>query len=96
MHALAQPAPAYYVDFYRATSILGRGEDDIPEGKYASSRQWHDMAADLRELRSRRPHSRLTDIILDLCVGRAGHPRFYISPRRALEIYESTELKARG
>lgn len=87
LHALTQPAPSYYADFYRATSILGRpGRGDKIKHRYASSRQWKDMAADLARLRAARPRKRVNDIILDLLTGRAGHPRFYLTPRRAMQI----------
>lgn len=87
-HALKQAAPSYYADYYRATSILRHKPDHRRHKKklYASSRQWVDMAADLAKIRLKNPRKSPREIILDLCTGRAGSPRFYMTHRRALEI----------
>lgn len=88
-HALTQPAPSYYVDFYRATSRLKKIQHDgicAPKGSYASSRQWHDMSADLVELQEAFPTAKINDLILGLCSGKAGYPRFYLTRRRAMEL----------
>ena len=85
---LAKPAPSYYVDYYNATSILGpalRGEKQL-SARYRCSEQWADMLRDLLELRRRHPGRNFRELILDLCVGNAGHPRFYMTLRRAIAI----------
>ena len=88
-HALAQPAPSYYVDYYRAVKHLtGPKKPKKPTRVYASSVQWRDMATDLRRIRRQRPTADVREIILDMCSGRAGYPRFYITPRRAMEIVQ--------
>lgn len=86
-HALMQPAPEYFVNFYRAKSILKDSESSPDSSKKrASADQYADMAADLADLISKRPGVSRHRLILELCTGRAGNPRFYISRRRALEI----------
>lgn len=91
-HALAQPAPSYYVDYYRAIRRLTGSQKSKkpqkPARSYASSAQWRDMATDLRRIRRHRPTADVREIILDMCSGRAGFPRFYITPRRAMEIVQ--------
>lgn len=90
-HALAQPAPRYFVDFYRATHILKNFDMKGRRNSrsYAGSRQWEDMAHDLAALRAQHPRASVNRLILDLCTGRAGRPRFYMSARRALELFKS-------
>lgn len=86
-HALKQPAPSYYVSYYRATSILKQMlKTPGRRGRYASSRQWDDMAADLKRMMERRPGVSLRRLVLELCTGMAGSPRFYLSSRRARQI----------
>lgn len=88
VHALSQRAPSYYVDFYRASEILKRGRPFTKAKNHRSviERQWADMTADFERLKKKRPEASPSEIILDLCVGRAGNPRFYLSERRALTI----------
>lgn len=86
--ALAAPAPTYYADIYRAGAILRRALRDggLPPGNYACSQMWRDMFADLQFLIKKYPAIRVGELIMRLCSGEAGHPRFYISRRRALEL----------
>lgn len=89
LDVLAQPAPTYYVDFYNATAILGpalRGETEIRPGRYRCADQWVDMLRDLRELQKKHPKRNFRENILELCAGQAGHPRFYLTLRRAMAI----------
>lgn len=88
LDVLAKPAPSYYVDYYYATSNLRRAlsRGSASRKAYFCSRLWVDMLNDYNELKKRHPQRSFHELVLDLCVGVAGHPRFYISPRRALEI----------
>lgn len=83
------PAPAYYVDYYRANSILlpafREGRQTI-SGKYRCTRVWNDMLADLRHRHERYPAKPLRELILELCIGRGGNPRFYMTRRRAMAV----------
>lgn len=86
-HALAQPAPAYYANFYNAVAKM-KDYSVSPRGgrKYTSSTQWEHMAEDLRKLRSRNPGVNDKFLIAMLLAGKGGFPRFYMSHRRALQI----------
>lgn len=84
---LSRPAPCYYVDSYYANRVLIPAlEDGLPDHKYSCRAMFGDMLRDLAELRRRHPSRPVRDLILELCCGLAGKPRFYISVRRALEI----------
>lgn len=86
---LAERAPAYYVDFYRARHILSQAvaENRPPAARYRqASRQWNDMYRDLRAMIDRHPRNSFDDMVWQLCAGHAGDPRFYISPRRAMAL----------
>ena len=85
---LSKPAPAYYVDYYNACHVLIKAlkEGDIPTGAYKSSDCWKDMYRDLLQLLKLHPTHPLRRLILNLCAGEAGNPRFYISRRSALAI----------
>lgn len=88
-HVLAGSAPLYYVDYYRARAILTRAlaEDTCPRGSYTGpAAQWADMYRDLKEILARHPQKSIDDLIWQLCAGHAGKPRFYITPRRAMQI----------
>ncbi|MDO4319690.1 MAG: hypothetical protein Q4C34_03870 [Bacteroidales bacterium] len=88
-HVLAGRAPVYYVDFYRAKAILSRALADNrePRGTYdGPRRQWADMYRDLCDMIARNPDRPLDNMIMQLCVGNAGQPRFYITRRRAMQI----------
>ncbi len=85
---LAAPAPSYYIDYFYACNIMVgalKGEP-LPDASYCSSSCWADMFADLEELLRRNPTKSLRGLIWSLCAGEAGHPRFYISRRRAHAI----------
>jgi len=89
LDVLSKPAPSYFVDFYHATSKLRRVmNEDSPTrgGTYYCSKLWSDMARDLKALHERHPRRSFQELVLELCVGTAGNPRFYITPRRAVEI----------
>lgn len=89
LDVLGQPAPSYYVDFYYANSVLRsmlKSPEKKQDIKYYCSRMWTDMLRDYRQLSERFPARTFHEIVLDLVVGTYGHPRFYISPRRAVEI----------
>lgn len=86
---LSKPAPSYYVDYYHASRqlrlrLLRTGAP--PMKNQSSVSLWDDFARDYKELHVRHPSRTFHELILDLCVGNAGHPRFYLSPRRAMEI----------
>lgn len=85
---LAMPAPSYYADYYRANMILRRAltHGGLDKGTYRKSRMWQDMYDDLLELMRRYPKRTFHDIVLDLCTGGVGHPRFYMTPRLAREV----------
>lgn len=88
-HVLGEVAPVYYVDFYRARTILAQAMESgrAPGGTYSGPRrQWADMYRDLRRLIERHPGRSLDNMILQLCTGNAGHPRFYLTRRRAMQI----------
>lgn len=44
------------------------------------------MFADFRTLAARFPGETVGELVLRLCSGESGNPRFYISRRRALEL----------
>lgn len=92
-HALAQPAPKYYVNPYRAIANLEKCLTPR-DNKYAASRIWRDMAIDIRRLRTTYPRTSLRWLVKQLCLGNAGRPRYYISPRRALEIVVTSNFSA--
>ncbi len=85
---LAKPAPAYYVDYIKACHILVQAlkSGEIDKGTYKNSECWEDMFRDLLQLLKRYPSIPLRRLILSLCAGEAGSPRFYITRRRALAI----------
>ncbi len=58
----------------------------LPGGRYACSQMWRDMFADFRTLAARFPGETVGELVLRLCSGESGNPRFYISRRRALEL----------
>ena len=84
-HALAQPAPSYFVDPDRAVKIM-LGQLAAPADGGESERLWADFRRDFARARKRHPHTSPRDVALLLCVGREGNPRFYLSRRRAVEI----------
>lgn len=86
--ALKAPAPCYYADLYRAAAIMRRAmrDGELPGGRYACSQMWRDMFADFRALAARFPGEAVGELVLRLCSGESGNPRFYISRRRALEL----------
>ncbi len=88
LDVLAQPAPMYYVDYYYANRVLlpALEQGAAPTARYRCGAVWSDMLRDLAEIHTRHPRRPLHDIILDLCNGNAGKPRYYLSLRRALEI----------
>lgn len=88
LDVLAGPAPMYYVDFYYANRVLlpALEQGAAPSARYSCSTVWADMLRDLSDIHTRHPRRPLHDIILDLCNGNAGRPRYYLSLRRALEI----------
>ncbi len=88
---LAMPAPSYYADYYRANQILRRAltRGGLENGTYRKSKMWNDMYADLLELMRRYPKRTFHDLVLDLCTGGVGHPRFYISMRCARTLLRS-------
>lgn len=86
---LSAPAPCYYVDPYRANAVLLpalSGKKGLRKAKYASSKVYNDMLRDLRLLRKAHPDTDIHELVLNLCAGRMGSPRFYMSMRRGLEI----------
>lgn len=87
-HVLAGNAPSYYVDAYRANRILipALSSRKLPGGDRPSAEMWRDMLADLRRLQRLQPRRHAREHILELCNGRAGRPRFYLSVRRAMEL----------
>lgn len=89
LDVLSGPAPSYYVDFYHASAKLSRAlrqEPPASRPRYFCSRLWTDMMRDYKELHRKHPQLTFHELLLQLCVGAAGNPRFYISPRRAVEI----------
>jgi len=87
LDVLSRPAPAYYVDSYYANRVLIPAlEHGLPDHKYSCRELFCDMLRDLDELHRRYPQRPIRDLILDLCCGIAGKPRYYMSVRRALEI----------
>lgn len=94
IHALGQKAPCYYVDFYRAKSKLLNPEFLSRRHRQETSRLWKDMAKDLKRQSLKNPGKTPEQIILDLCSGRVGNPKFYISQRRAVEIASYALLHA--
>lgn len=89
-HALAQTAPTYYAEYYRACAMLRHyGTAPRAQRPYAASGQWADMAADLARLKAANPGVNDRFLIYLLVTGKAGSPRFYLSKRRALEIATS-------
>lgn len=86
--ALASPAPCYYADYNRASAILRKAliTGELPHHYRSCSKMWHDMLADLRALIQRHPRQDIGELIMRLCVGHAGNPRYYISRRRALQL----------
>ncbi len=88
LEVLSEPAPSYFVDYYHASNRLSaalRGEP-MPTSRYACASLWSDMLRDLKTLMAKHPKQSFHEHILALCVGAAGRPRFYLTPRRALEI----------
>lgn len=85
---LRQPAPSYYADYYRANAILRRAltKGGLEGGRYCKSAMWNDMYADLLDMMNRYPARSFHDIVLDLCTGGVGNPRFYMSMRTARTI----------
>lgn len=89
LDVLSKPAPSYFVDFYHASAKLSHALRQEPPSRgktYYCSRLWRDMLRDYKELQKRHPRRSFHELVLELCVGTAGNPRFYISPRRAVEI----------
>ncbi len=82
---LAAEAPSYYIEYDYARRQLRHidryGRPEV-EGD-AEARRWLDIHADYTALRDARPSADPDDLIMELCSGEAGHPRFYITPRRA-------------
>lgn len=85
---LAGPAPSYYAEYYRANVILRRAlrNGGTVRSRYRSSRMWADMYDDLVELMRRNPGRSFHEIVLDLCTGGVGHPRFYMTRRTAARV----------
>lgn len=94
LEELAKPAPSYFVDYYHATSRLRKaltagavpGQTAGNNPPYACSAMWTDMLRDLQLLMKKHPTTPFRDLVLRLCAGTAGSPRFYLSPRRAMAI----------
>lgn len=86
--ALEKRAKCYYIDFYRASPILKHAlmTGSLPFARSTSLEMWRDMLADLRHLVERYPRQNVGELILRLCMGSAGNPRYYISRRRALAL----------
>lgn len=87
-HVLTQRATAYYVDYYRACSILSKAvaADTAPEARYVGGQVWVDMYHDLQAALKRHPTRPIRDLIFALCAGEIGNPRHYISERTAHKI----------
>ena len=94
-HILTKPAPAYYVDYYRACHILSKAltAGQPPKATYQSGQVWVDMYRDLCEAIKLYPTRPTRDLIFALCAGELGHPRFYITPRTAHKIIYSNLYK---
>ena len=94
-HILTKPAPAYYVDYYRACHILSKAltAGQPPKATYQSGQVWVDMYRDLCEAIQLYPTRPTRDLIFALCAGELGHPRFYITPRTAHKIIYSNLYK---
>lgn len=86
--ALRGPAPAYYVDERYALRLMNEYEasGSLPETALSQGAKWVDFAKDYTMLRRLHPERRRSEIIHNLCTGRAGDPRFYLSVRQALEV----------
>lgn len=95
-YVLAQPAPGYYVDYYRACHILVHAlcDNRPPEPKYESGQMWADMYRDLLEAIKRHPTTPTRALIFSMCAGEIGNPRFYISQRTAYKLIRQNLTKS--
>jgi len=82
---LAAEAPSYYIEYdYARRQLRHIDRYGRPEvGSEAEAQRWLDIHAEYRTILAGRPDADPDDIIMELCSGEAGHPRFYITPRRA-------------
>lgn len=85
---LDQEASSYFVDFTYAKYVLYKAlrTGVLPRATYSCAGLWEDMIVDLKCLRAKHPDRDVADDVLDLCMGYGGHPRYYISRRRGLQI----------
>lgn len=87
--ALDSRAPAYFVDAAYASRLMHHYDrtGTLPAEALAQGDKWVDFAHDYDDLCQRYPNRRRGYLVNLLCSGAAGRPRYYLSPRQALEAY---------
>lgn len=87
--ALDSRAPAYFVDPAYAARLMHHYDRTgrLPEQALAQGDKWVDFAHDYDELARQYPNRSRSYLVELLCSGQAGAPRYYLTPRQALEAY---------